>query len=633
MAHRGPDGFGVALGRLQRRSCRFFLRPIPGILRRHARQERSDLFLGHRRLSIIDLAPAAFQPIGNENGRIWVVFNGEIYNHAELRRDLKARGHRFQTDHSDTEVLVHGYEQWGSNLVDRLRGMFAFAVVDLEANRVFLARDRFGEKPLYYVTNSSGVAFASELKALMCLPECDRTLSRHGLVDYLNHGQIPAPRTVFQDVRKLRAAERVSVCLDDPRAAEPETYWSVDYDPQPGRSGEEWFEAFRAELEESIRLRLISDVPLGTFLSGGLDSTVVTGQASRILDGQLSTFSIGFAEKRYDESPWADRAARHFRTSHHTKTVSAADLLDAVRTVGEVFDEPFADSSAVPTYLVSCLAREHVSVALSGDGGDELLAGYARYLLHHRLGRLLDKLPDTAVKLFLGPVARLWPESVRGKGLARLLVPGTEARYFQSFLDRGLVELARPGLSDDWQCSLESAWSDRPGHPVDRMCRFDQRFYIPEDLMVKVDRTSMRVSLEARAPLLDHKLFELIGRMPLSTRFDGRVGKLPLRRILAGELGQEFVDRPKRGFSVPLGTWFRNELKEELRDTLLEREGIVASLFPRDKIEHLIDRHQRGSRDQSPRLWKLYMLQKWADCHGQKERTNREDAPVLIPAA
>ena len=633
MSHRGPDGFGVALGRLQLRSCRFFLRPFPKILRQHARVERSDLFLGHRRLSIIDLAPGAFQPMGNENGLIWVVFNGEIYNHAELRRDLETRGHRFRTDHSDTEVLVHGYEQWGSNLVDHLRGMFAFAVVDLEANRVFLARDRFGEKPLYYLTSNSGVAFASELKALMCLPGVDRTLSRHALVDYLNHGQIPAPRTVFQDVRKLRAAERVSVCLDDPRAAEPETYWSVDYDPQPGRSGEEWFEAFRAELEESIRLRLISDVPLGTFLSGGLDSTVVTGQASRILDGQLSTFSIGFAEKRYDESPWAARAAQHFHTSHHTKTVSAADLLDAVGTVGEVFDEPFADSSAVPTYLVSCLAREHVSVALSGDGGDELLAGYARYLLHHRLGRLLDKLPDTAVKLFLGPLARLWPESVRGKGLARLLLPGGKARYFQSFLDRRLVELARPGLSDDWQCSLESAWSDQPGHPIDRMCQFDRRFYIPEDLMVKVDRTSMRVSLEARAPLLDHKLFELVGRMPLPTRFDGRVGKLPLRKILAGELGQEFVDRPKRGFSVPLGTWFRHELREELRDTLLQREGIVASLFPRDNVEQLIDGHQSGSRDQSPRLWKLYMLQKWADCHGQEKKTDLENTPVLVPAA
>ena len=633
MAHRGPDGFGVALGRLQRRSCRFFLRPLPGILRRYARHKQSDLFLGHRRLSIIDLAPGAFQPMSNENGVIWVVFNGEIYNHAELRRDLEARGHRFRTDHSDTEVLVHGYEQWGDDLVERLRGMFAFAVVDLGANRVFLARDRFGEKPLYYVTNNSGVAFASELKALMCLPGVDRTLSRHALVDYLNHGQIPAPRTVFRDVLKLRAAQRVSIRLEDPPAAQPETYWSVQYDPRPGLSGEEWFEAFEGELEEAIRLRLISDVPLGTFLSGGLDSTVVTGQASRILNGQLSTFSIGFAEKRYDESPWATQASRHFKTSHYSRTVSAADLLGAVRTMGEVFDEPFADSSAVPTYLVSCLAREHVSVALSGDGGDELLAGYTRYLLHHRLGLLLDRLPGTAVRRLLGPLARLWPESVRGKGLARLLVPGIKARYFQSFLDDRLVKLARPGLADDWRCSLESAWSDSPEEPVDRMCEFDRRFYIPEDLMVKVDRTAMRVSLEARAPLLDHKLFELVGRMPLPTRFDGRVGKLPLRRILAGELGQEFVDRPKKGFSVPLGTWFRNELREELRDTLLGRVGIVASLFPRDNVEHLIDRHQVGSRDQSPKLWKLYMLQKWADSHGQKERTDREDAPLVIRAA
>ena len=633
LSHRGPDGMGVALGNVGRPSVRFHLNPTAGHVREHAGRRTPDLFLGHRRLSIIDLSPAAYQPMSNRAGTVWVVFNGEIYNHQDLRRRLEARGHRFRTDHSDTEVLIHGYEQWGAGLVDQLRGMFAFAVLDLTAGRLLLARDRFGEKPLYYTADPAGVAFASELKALMHLPQLDRTVSRRGLVDFLHHGMIPAPRSVFRAVRKLRAAERVTIRLDTPERVDGEIYWTCPYDPEPGRSEEEWLEAFGAELEESIRLRTISDVPLGTFLSGGLDSTVVTRQLSRVSDRPVSTFSIGFTDARYDESPWSDRAARHFGTRHHLRVLSPDELLEAVPIIAGVFDEPFADSSAVPTYLVSQLAREHVTVALSGDGGDELLAGYARYVLHRRLARLLDWQPDLAVRCLYGPVARRWPESVRGKGLLKLLIPGAKARYFKTFMDEHLVSLAHPGLADGWDCLLESAWPGEAGHPVDQMCQADRCFYIPEDLMVKVDRTSMRVSLEARAPLLDHKLFELVGRMPLRTRFDGTSGKLPFRRLLSAELGEAFVNRPKKGFSVPLGRWFRNELREELTETLLASDGLAGALFPRSGLRQLIAAHQSGSRDQSPRLWKLFMLQKWSQTYAARITGDRPSETRVIRAA
>jgi asparagine synthase (glutamine-hydrolysing) len=623
LSHRGPDGAGVALGHLQSGLADFFLHPEAVALRRYTRERAPDFFLGHRRLSVIDLSPQAFQPMANSQGTIWVVYNGEVYNHRQLRRELEARGHRFRTDHADTEVLVHGYEEYGEHVVDYLRGMFAFAILDLRDNRLVMARDRFGEKPLYYSATKDGLSFASELKALVELPQTDREISNDALVDYLHHGMIPAPRSIYKNIRKLRAAERVTIRLDAPQETESEIYWDCRPDPVAGRSEGEWLEAFEAELQESVRLRMISDVPLGAFLSGGLDSTVVLDRMSRASTKPVNTFSIGFSHALHDESPWANRAAKHYGSVHHALTVSPADLLETVGVIARMFDEPFADSSAVPTYLVSRLARRHVTVALSGDGGDELLAGYRRYPFHRRLARLTDRVPNWAVTGFFGPTARLWPERVRGKGLLDLLAALPDSRYLMTFRDDYLVNLLDREMSRRWHCILEHEGGDGAANAVDAMCRTDRRFYIPEDLMVKVDRASMRVSLEARAPLLDHKLFELVAKMPLETRFNGRVGKLPFRRMLAGKLGSDFVKRPKRGFSVPLGKWFRNELRDELRDTLLERDGIVTSLISRKDIERIIDTHETGSRDQSHRLWKLYMLQQWHATYG-KQQTSKQ---------
>jgi asparagine synthase (glutamine-hydrolysing) len=613
MAHRGPDGLGTAIGQLSGPSVHMLRDPDLGRVQAACRETVPDFFLGHRRLAIVDLAEAAYQPMTNEDGTVWVVFNGEIYNHESLRCILEACGHRFQTDHSDTEVLVHGYEQWGEALLDRMRGMFGLAVLDLRRRRLFLARDRFGEKPLYFRADAYGIAFASEVKALRHLPEVDSALNRAALIDYVSHGFIPAPRTVFEGVHKLPAAHVVTVSLDRPQEVIPRRYWSLRYEAQSHQEESQWLEQFDEELNRAIRLRLMSDVPLGVFLSGGLDSTIVAAGVSKSVTEPVRSFSIGFTETRYDESPWAEQAARHLGMEHRKRLLTPADLLAELDTIACIFDEPFADSSAMPTYLVAKLAREDVTVALSGDGGDEMLAGYTRYVLMHGIGKLIDRAPAWMVRAVLAPWRAFWPQHARGRSLLDLLVPGVEARYRRLFSDDTLRARMRPEAASAWDCLLPSAWSPEGGEPIDRWCSMDRQLYIPEDLMVKSDRTSMAASLEVRAPLLDHKLFELVARMPLSTRFDGSVGKLPFRRALRKDLGHEFVARPKQGFTVPLGQWFREELREPLRASLLQQDGIIRGLFPERAIRRLVDAHQHGSRDQSPRLWRLYMLAVWHD--------------------
>lgn len=611
MKRRGPDGLGATVGRVADESSLF--RRDPGFpwIQAASRENLPDYFLGHRRLAIIDLAAAAYQPMTNEDRTVWVAFNGEIYNHQHLRGLLETHDHRFQTDHSDTEVLVHGYEQWGNSLLDRLRGMFAIAILDLRRRTLFLARDRFGEKPLYYRADSRGVAFASQMKALRCLPEVDGTLSHAALVDYVSHGFIPAPRTVLEGIHKLRAAHAIELSLDRPEEATPYRYWFMRYEVEPDHDSTLWQEEFQEELDRSIRMRLMSDVPLGVFLSGGLDSTIVATGVAKAVSEPVRSFSIGFSERRFDESPWAEQAASHLKLKHRQRILAPADLLAEIDTVAGIFDEPFADSSAVPTYLVAKLAREEVTVALSGDGGDELLAGYRRYARMHRIGKWIDRLPSGAVRAMFGPWRSVWPEHARGRAFLDLLVPGIEARYRRVFSDDTLRGKMRAEAAAGWDCLLGPSWADEGGEAIDRWCSMDRQLYIPEDLMVKSDRVSMHASLEVRAPLLDHKLFELVARAPLSTRFDGRVGKLPFRKMLRGEFGSKFVDRPKKGFSVPLGSWFRGQLREPLRETLLQHDGIVTSLFPRQALRRLVDGHQNGTRDQSARLWRLYMLALW----------------------
>jgi asparagine synthase (glutamine-hydrolysing) len=574
-----------------------------------------DAMLGHTRLSIIDLSCAASQPMSNEDGNIWVVFNGEIYNHVELRSELIAFGHQFRTDHSDTEVLLHGFEEWGEALVDRLRGMFAFAILCLRSNRVFLARDRFGEKPLYLAATPKGICFASELKALLASGLIEREICSQGLRDYLGHGFIPAPRSIFRGVFKLAAAQCVMIDLNRPDQYVPRTYWRPTAGLGAGLPATQALEEFIHELDRSILLRMQADVPLGAFLSGGLDSTTVVRSMAR--SGTVNTFTIGFRNSRFDETDYSIAASRRYGTAHRVEILDPDAMLGILPIIQRHYDEPFADSSAIPTYMVSRMARARVTVALSGDGGDELLCGYRHHRILHQIGRLLDQMPREAINLVSRSARKLYPESMRGYGLISLLAASDFERFMKIWLDDYFLDrLPGDGAVGPGEV-LRRLWAEVQGVGVEHMAAVESQFYVPEDLMVKVDRASMAVSLEARAPLLDHHLFEAAASVPLASRFNGRLGKLPFRTLLEADLGSEFVNRPKSGFAVPLGMWFKGPLREESRETLLDPLGIVTEILPRREVEALIEMHDRGTRDQSARLWRLFALQRWHAIFGR----------------
>jgi len=617
LRHRGPDGRGVLLARLRDGWLRPVYDPAPGSLRTFERED-PDVMLGHARLSIIDLSSVASQPMSNERGDVWVVFNGEIYNHAELRRNLVALGHRFRTDHSDTEVLVHGYEEWGETLVERLRGMFAFATLSLRDRTLFLARDRFGEKPLYLAMGLRGVCFASELKALLAGGFVEREISPQALGDYLVHGFIPAPRSIFKGVIKLAAAQCVTIDIEHPDNYRPRTYWRPSTYLDTAIPAEQAIEEFNHELNRSILMRMQSDVPLGAFLSGGLDSTTVVKHMASA-GGPVNTFTIGFRDAKYDEARYARMAANCYRTRHLVQILQPDDMLRVLPIIERHYDEPFADSSAIPTYLVSRMARETVTVALSGDGGDELLCGYGYYRILHRMERILGRLPVPAIDLLSKMARRLYPKATRGYGLINLLGSSDHERHSRHWSDDHFINKVHFDRSLGIGDSLRGLWDETGGAGVERMSAVDSRFYVPEDLMVKVDRASMAVSLEVRSPLLDHLLFEAAARIPLVLRFDGRLGKIPFRRSLEADLGSDFVDRPKSGFAVPLGAWFKGPLRDQMHDTLLDPAGIVSDIVPRQDVARLIRMHLRGwgSRDQSHRLWRLFALQRWNQVFGR----------------
>jgi asparagine synthase (glutamine-hydrolysing) len=606
LQHRGPDALGVATGRLSVRHLEF--RPCIG----SPATNGADVFLGHTRLAILDLSDSALQPMANETGDVWIVFNGEIYNHAQLRVTLAGRGHVFRTHHADTEVLVHGFEEWGgAGLLDRIRGMFAMAILDLRRRQLFLARDAFGEKPLYVANDRRGVVFASELKAIQQSGFVPAQISRTGLADYLRYGYVPAPASILDKVWKVQAAEMATIDLGDPAACAKRVYWRLrDYSPVAA-SGGRWFEEFDARLAESVRAKSISDVPVGAFLSGGLDSSsVVRHMAAQ--GSRPRTFTIGFPGHRCDESEYARQVALRYGTEHEIGQLSAPLLLEQVTHAARIFDEPFADSSALPMILLARIARGSVTVALSGDGGDELLGGYTRYRLNCTIDGYVG---DMANPLGRGVrrLAALWPHTVRGFGLARLLSGDAKARYQALLGDDWLLQQsaldATPGLD------FETVWDPSIPGLVNQMCATDTRLYLPEDLMVKVDRVSMAAGLEVRAPFLDRDLFEFVARAPVEARLFGRAHKAALRKALAADLGESFTTRAKQGFQVPLGAWFRGPLRERALDTLSSTGGFLARFFPVRFLTRLVDDHQAGSRDQSHWIWLLLALEHWHDAH------------------
>lgn len=586
--------------------------------------------LGHRRLSIIDLGSGQ-QPMSAADGRVQIVFNGEIYNFPDVRAELEAAGHAFGTD-SDTEVILHAYLEWGERCVDRLNGMFAFAIWDLGERRLLLARDRVGKKPLYVYRKGSTVAFASELKALRAGGLCPDEIDVEALDCYFSLGYIPAPRTIYTEVRKLEPARIRTVTASGETERQ---YWRLSFADPIERSLDDAVDEFEALLDEAVRCRLMSQVPLGAFLSGGLDSSLVVSSMSRLLDDPVRTHSIGFEEAEFSELATAKAIADELGTDHQEYLVvpKAADVLEKIAWH---FDEPLADSSALPTWYVCEMTRRSVTVALSGDGGDEGFGGYTfRYLPHMFESRVRAAIPAALRAAVFGPIGSLWPSSARLPKPLRLktifenlAVSDAEAFY------RDLVWLRRDTRAAIYRPEfMQSLMGFTPSEDVysyyagsdaadalGRCQSTDIHVYMVDDVLVKVDRMSMAHSLEVRSPLLDHRVLEFGARLPSALKIGSRQGKLPLRALAARRLPAEVQRLPKRGFSIPAAQWLRNELRELGEEMILNPGDAASAALSEAGIAELWREHQSGARDHSVFLWALMMLGLW-------ERTSRADRP------
>jgi asparagine synthase (glutamine-hydrolysing) len=573
----------------------------------------SNAAIGARRLSIIDLDTGR-QPVSNEDGTVHVAQNGEIYNYVELRKSLEARGHRFSTA-GDTETIVHLYEEYEENFVDHLRGMFAAALWDSRRRRLVLARDRLGKKPLYWRLRGGRLTFGSELKALLCDATVDRRLDRVALAQYLQYQYVPAPRTILADVAKLPPATVLTWCGDEPTLRR---YWEPRYDDGSSRTLDEDREAFGVELREAVRLRLRSDVPVGVFLSGGMDSSTIVAVMAELGVAPIRTFTIGFDDPRYDELPQARALAQAFNAEHVEEVVSV-DSVSLLPALTDHFDEPFGDSSAIPTFRVSQLAARDVKVVLTGDGGDELLGGYDRYRLHRRLSRL-DHVPPSAVRAGLGAASAVAGRMGRAHSARRLTMAkaligvSADQRYarlmsiFDESTRRDLLNGENLADQDDYLVRVLAAG---PPSTMNRLLRADTLTYLPEDLLVKMDRATMANSLEARAPLLDHRLVELVAAMPESRKVQGTTSKALLRDAAARLLPRQVLERPKKGFGVPLGSWFRDELGHQFREVVLTPDARIRDHMDQSVAGALFREHQ-GGREHGHRLWVLLMFELWA---------------------
>jgi asparagine synthase (glutamine-hydrolysing) len=567
----------------------------------------TEVALGMRRLSVMDPALGQ-QPMGNEDGTIQLVFNGEIYNHRQLRRDLLARGHVMATS-SDTEVIVHLYEDLGDGVVDVLRGMFAFALWDTRRRRLLIARDRIGIKPLYYWAQEGGLAFASELRSLLAMPEFTPRVSTEAVAQYLTFGYVPETHCIFDGVRKLAPGHRLT--WEPGGAPRIDAYWSPPRTERADVSDGEAIETLRALLRESVELHLEADVPLGAFLSGGIDSSTVVAQMARLVPGRVKTFSIGFEEASHNEAPHAALVAREIGTEH-TELIVRPDADSLVDSVITGFDEPFGDSSALPTYLVSQMAREHVTVALSGDGGDELFGGYTRYaeLLSRR------ELPDAARAVLARVVAHL-PQGARGRNRLLDMTRTLQGRYAATLAvpadvrEGGVLNASLSGHIPPMDALLSAAFSPVAGRDLlAQMTAVDLVTYLPGDILTKVDRMSMSVSLEARVPLLDHHIVEFAMTLPSRMKQRNGVGKWLLREAITGLVPPRVLAHPKHGFGVPLARWFREDLRYRL-DALLDPASRIAPYVDGAAVARLVAEHRSARRDHSHLLWRLIALETW----------------------
>ena len=603
LAHRGPDDEGYYI--------------------------EGPVALGQRRLAILDLAGGR-QPMSNEDGTIWVTFNGEIYNFRELRARLEGLGHRFATC-SDTEAIVHAYEQYGPACVKELRGMFAFALWDQPRQTLFLARDRAGKKPLFYAEVDGQWAFASELHALLQHPGLAREVDWAALDDYLTYGYVPAPKTIFRGVRKVPPAHWLTVRLRPDGSGDSdvhvERYWQLAYEPKLRLSEEDAADGLLEVLREAVRLRMIADVPLGALLSGGIDSSIVVALMSQLSDRPVKTFSIGFDDQEFNELPHARRVAERCGTEHH-ELIVRPNALEVLPTLVRHYGEPYADSSAIPSYYVAKLTREHVKVALNGDGGDECFAGYERYaggLAADRYGRI----PAAVRRLAIEPLSRLIPAGGSRRSRLRqarrfLEVAGKPApeRYLRwigyvrtgekaDLYSADFQEQLAGHRAESWLLEMWEQLTAAGLGPLDRMLALDVQSYLPYDLLVKMDIATMANSLEARSPFLDHEVMEFCARLPASYKLRGMRLKHLLKKAGAGLLPPETLARRKMGFGVPVGNWMRRELRSWTEDLLLSPRALKRGYFEPNALRHLVDAHLEGREDRSFQLWALVWLELW----------------------
>lgn len=591
IVHRGPDDEGIFV--------------------------KGGVGLGMRRLSIIDLA-GGHQPVFNEDRTVWIVFNGEIYNFPELRRELENRGHRFYT-RTDTEVIVHLYEDLGSDCVNKLRGMFAFALYDETRGKLLMARDRLGKKPLHYALAEGQLWFGSEIKSILAVAPKLATVNNEALLQYMYFGYIPDPLTSFLHIKKLPPGYLLEFQDGQINVRQ---YWDLPrYSTHEPRSEEEYLEELEWRLAEAVRIRLISDVPLGALLSGGTDSSTVVALMARASSKPVKTFSIGFTHDDFNEAQYARMVAKRFATDHH-ELVLEPNLQETVETLTSSLEEPFGDSSMLPTYYVSCMARKHVTVALSGDGGDELFAGYTRYGIHLRR-QIFERIPQWVWRMYRNQVYPHLPQDMRGRKFSYNVSLPWRERYVDGISFLPSFERDIPLLSSDFRSLLRTTGNPEDviyryfdkapaSDPISQMLYVDTKTYMVADILTKVDRMSMATSLEVRVPLLDHLFVEWVTGLPAKWKLSGRKQKYILRK-LAERVGvpRQVLYRPKQGFALPLVHWIRNELKDLIMSVLTEPRTLQRGYFNPEGVQRLLTEHFRQRRDHSDQIWRLLIFELW----------------------
>jgi asparagine synthase (glutamine-hydrolysing) len=594
ISHRGPDDEGVFINK--------------------------NIGLGHRRLSIIDLSPAGHQPMSDNEGKVWIVHNGEIYNFLELRKNLEKDGVQFKSK-SDTEVIIYLYKKYGVDCLKYLRGMFAFAIWDSEKKQLFLARDRLGKKPLKYYQDGNCFIFASELKAILKNPEVKKEIDYEAVDEYLAYQYVPCPKTGFKNIYKLEPAHYLIV--KETGEIIKKKYWNLDFSQKLNHSEEEWEKIVLNKLKESVKFRLVSDVPLGAHLSGGIDSSLIVALMAEELNKPVKTYSIGFKESDYNELPYARLMAERYKTDHHEFIIESNAIEDILPKLVYQYEEPYADSSALPTWYLSEITKQHVTVALNGDGGDENFAGYNRYIAM----KLLRQIRNLPFKNLLKKISLIAYQSTKiksfhkGYRLFKSCSNSTIDSYLNIIVNFGpeekekiyTLELKENVNNSRWYFFLEEKFKQAQGLEwLDQLLLVGIQSHLPDDLLVKVDIASMAHALEIRSPFLDHELLELTAKMPSSLKMRGYNKKYLLKKIAYKYLPKECIDRPKQGFSLPLEHWFRVKLNDYLKAQLLDKKFLDYG-FKKDGIKKLIQDHKNHRQDYTNQLWTLLTLKNWLE--------------------